>query len=134
MRSSLAEKETSPDQIQMHLIWSPAKFVQTLGSLDLPKTASVVQMINTSGAMHMQAFTCLSHSSLPSCHARLLCRTTSFSQSAGQSSPVYNLPGPFTARSLVYYALLDGLNGSEQYYGAILLKLYEQPDAQGAHK
>ena len=35
---------------------------------------------------------------------------------------------------MTYYALLDGLNGSQQYFGAILLKLYEQLDAHGPHK
>lgn len=53
---------------------------------------------------------------------------------AGENSPVFNLPEPSAARSLTYYALLDGLNGSDQYYGAILLKVYEAPDAQGKHK
>lgn len=53
---------------------------------------------------------------------------------AGDSSAIFNLPEPFIARSLTYYALLDGLNGSQQYFGAILLKLYEQLDAHGPHK
>ena len=52
----------------------------------------------------------------------------------GESSEVFNLPEPYPARSLNYYALLDGPNGTSQYLGAILLKVYEQPDAQGLIK
>ncbi|KAK9822958.1 hypothetical protein WJX74_009022 [Apatococcus lobatus] len=52
----------------------------------------------------------------------------------GESSPIYNLTAPFAPRSLTYYALLDGLNGFDQYFGAILLKLYEQTDAKGSQK
>ena len=53
---------------------------------------------------------------------------------AGEASEVFNLPEPHAARSLIYYALLDGQNGYEQYYGAMIMKVYEQPDAQGLKK